>query len=348
MLKQIAGKVIKKADNILTKSQREKAFAHMMEYSEKRPLDINIETTTICPMKCKFCCNRIYDRQRDVMPVEMFNSIVEKYVSEFGGGTIGISAMQSDFMSDPLLLDRLDVIRKYRDKLWVHSTTPLIAAARFSDEELLEIISNMDFIEVSVEGYDKETYQNMCGVNGFDTLIAQLRRLKRLIDENNLKLSVDVAFRTYDRKGLMASDIYKELTSTFKDGGIIDNFFSWFGSIKVEDLPKGATLHISDNSDKKEDCVVPHATLAVQTNGNVVGCGCIDWLETFVIGNVNKSSLTEIWKSDKAVAFRKLFSSGRKKPHICKECGLYAPVSRFGKKELVSYESMDGLYYQIK
>ncbi len=284
----------------------------MMEYSEERPLDINIETTTICPMKCKFCCNRIYNRDREVMSVEMFNSIVEKYISEFGGGTLGISAMHSDFMSDPLLLERLEVIKKYKDKLWVHSTTPLIAAARFTDEELLSIISNMDFIEVSVEGYDKETYQNMCGVNGFEVLIAQLKRVKRLIDENNLKVSVDVAFRTYDRKGLIASDVYKELTSTFNNGGIIDNFFSWFGSIKLEDLPQGATLNISDNSDKVEDCVVPYATLAVQTNGNVVGCGCIDWLETYIIGNVNDSTLTDIWKSERANSFRRVFSSGAK------------------------------------
>ena len=47
--------------------------------------------------------------------------------------------MQSDFLSDPVLNERMDIIRKYRKNLWVHSTTPLITATKYSDEELRNI-----------------------------------------------------------------------------------------------------------------------------------------------------------------------------------------------------------------
>ena len=57
----------------------------------------------------------------------------------------------------------------------------------------------------------------------------------------------------------------------------------------------------------QENCVVPNATLAIQANGKAVGCGCIDWLEKYVIGDTNKNTLKEIWTSPKAIKFRNAF-----------------------------------------
>lgn len=342
-------KIVRKTLEVLYSPLNKQAYMHMIDYSKERPLDINIETTTICPMSCKFCCNRIYNRKKEVMSVQTFNSIISEYVETMGGGTVGIGSMQSDFLSDPLILERMEIISKNKKSLYVHSTTPLISAARFSDSELLSIIENMDFLDVSVEGYDTDSYEMMCGVNGFNVLIAQLKRIYRLIDENSLPLHVSLEFRTFDKQKLYQSKSYKELTSMFNEGNTLDTFFSWFGSIKETDLPLGAKLLISYNDNKNVDCVVPYATLAIQTNGNVVGCGCIDWLEANVIGNINDNSLLDIWKSDKAVSFRTAFSKrDGDLPQICKECGLYTPITCFSRMELKKYKSMDGLYYNIR
>lgn len=75
----------RKCKSLMLSGEMDKAYHHMMNYSAKRPLDINIETTTICPMKCKFCCNRIFPRDKVVMPVNMFQSIVKEYISMGGG-----------------------------------------------------------------------------------------------------------------------------------------------------------------------------------------------------------------------------------------------------------------------
>ena len=343
-------KIIRITKGLVSYPVKKKAFNHILQYSSQRPLDINIETSTICPMSCKFCCNRLYDRGRNIMPNEMFQSIIKQYVEIVGGGgTIGIGSMQSDFLSDPLILERMKIIKQYRKSLWVHSTTPFLSAARFSDDELLDIISNMDYIVISVEGHDSESYKKMCGVDGFETLVKQLYRVKKLITDNNIKIDISLAFRTYDRNELINSESYKELISLFREENILDEFFSWFGSIKESDLPKGAKLKTQNNDDKKVDCVVPYATLAIQANGNVVGCGCIDWLESNVIGNINESSLLDIWLSDKARAFRNAFSNRNGElPQICKECGLYTPITCFKRAALRDYESKDGLYYYIK
>lgn len=329
-------------DNLLDKI----AYLHMLHIIKKRPLDINIETITMCPMKCVFCCNRLYKRDYMVMDNYLFENIIEQYC-EMGGGTIGIGSMQSDFLIDPLLLERMKIISRYKKKLWVHSTTPLVSCKRYNDEELLEILKCFDYLVISALGHDRETYQEMAGVDGFEVFKEQLERLNRIITNNNLKLKVDIAFRTSNKRVLRGSAFFKEVRKMFFIGDIKDMFFSWFGSIKRDDLPGGAKLFIKDNCGKRENCVVPNATLAIQANGKVVGCGCIDWLEKYIIGDVHKDTLKEIWKSAKAKKFRNAFFRGRI-PTICKECGLYVSLRECTeRKELLGYRSKDGLYYCV-
>lgn len=342
LIKKICHKLLR----IATFPARQASLNHMLNYGKARPLDINIETTTFCPLKCKFCCNRLYTRTKTIMDMDVFEKIINDYTMIVGGGTLGIGSMQSDFLSDPLLLQRVETLKKFKDRLYVHSTTPLITATKYSDDELYQIFSCFDFLEISVEGFDKKSYKLMCGVDAYDVLVTQLVRLRELIKVNNLKLDVLLSFRTYDRARMLESDVYKQFQNVFRIGEIKTAFFSWFGSIKESDLPGGATLYKSDNSNKNEDCVVPHATLAIQANGNVVGCGCIDWLESHVIGNINQNSLLEIWQSEPARKFRHAFSHGTGQlPEICKECGLYTPISVFARPSLKNYTSMDGLYY---
>ena len=323
------------------------SYVYMLNYIKRRPLDINIETINFCPMKCVFCCNRLYARKYTVMNNTLFEKIIREYV-KCGGGVCGIGSMQSDFLSDPLLLQRIKILRKYRDKLWVHSTTPLITCKKYSDKELLIILKEFSYLEISVEGYDEESYTLMGGVNGFNIFKEQLYRVHRLICDNKLKIKVQLSFRTCNIRALKGTSFYREIRSMFEIKEVRNNFFSWFGSIKKEDLPSGAHLKSVNNLKKIKDCMVPNATFAIQPSGKVVGCGCIDWLEQYVIGDCNKNTLKEIWKSRRAYEFRHAFSRG-KIPNICKECGLY--VSRediLKNSKYLGYTSDKGIYYLIK
>ncbi|MBQ9361064.1 MAG: SPASM domain-containing protein [Lachnospiraceae bacterium] len=316
------------------------------EMTAHRPLDMNIETINSCPMKCVFCVNRKNTRIQNIMDNIKFETIVAQY-AELWGGTLGIGSMQSDFLSDPILLKRIDVIRRLKHKLWVHSTTPLISAEKYSDEEFAEILSVFDYLEISAGGYDRESYNRMMGVDAFDIFSRQLDRLRRLIDEYKLELDIDIAFRTYDTEKCRGSDFYNKISRVFRISEVKTSFFSWFGSIDDTELPKGANLLKSYNSGRESNCVVPNATLAIQSDGRAVGCGCIDWLSSYVIGDTSKQTLDEIWNSNKAREFRNAFTNGIL-PKICSECALYTPVSVLRNIKLRDYTSMDGLYYFVK
>lgn len=323
------------------------AYFHMLRIIKKRPLDINVETVSMCPLKCVFCCNRIYKRKYVVMDNQFFEKIVKQFC-DMGGGTIGLGSMQSDFLSDPLLIERIKVIKKYKKKLWLYSTTPLLSCKKYSDQELIYILHSFDYLVISAAGYDKGSYEKMAGIDGFDIFKEQLKRVKRIIEKNRLSVKVEIAFRVYNKRELLKSRFYKEVKSMFYINDIKDTYFSWFGTINNEDLPRGAKLELRYNKKKKENCVVPNATLAVQANGKVVGCGCIDWLEKYVIGDCNENTLQEIWTSSKAIKFRNAFKLG-KLPSICQECGLYSSMNTcLSNWRLLQYNSLNGVYYLVE
>lgn len=319
------------------------AYSHMMSIIKNRPLDINIETINQCPLKCVFCCNRKYQRGAVVMDRTLFQDIVKQYY-DLGGGALGLSSMQSDFFSDPDLIERMKIIKKYKKRLWVYSTTPLISCKKYNDRELAFILGLFDYLQISVEGHDRETYSRMAGVDGFNTLQEQLERIQRIIRDNSLKIRVDLHFRTYQREKLLRSKFYSQWSCVFNAYEIKDRFFSWFGTIMQEEIPRGARIIYVKNNAKRENCVVPSASLAVMADGKVLGCGCIDWLEKYVIGNCRTNTLLEVWRSPKAVKFRNAFASG-KIPSICKECGLYTSVNCMRDKKYLNYKPEDGLYY---
>lgn len=322
------------------------AYYHMLQIIRERPLDINIETTNICPLKCAFCCNRVYQRSVAVMDNILFESIISQYY-HIGGGALGLSSMQSDLFSDPLLIDRIRILRKYKKKLWIYTTTPLISCKKYSDKELLYILRIFDCLQISIEGHNQESYKTLGGIDGFVTLKEQLERLKKIVEDNSLTIRIDLCFRTYQRKELLESDFYKEISSIFHVYNIKDTFFTWFGTIKNKDLPKGAKVITRRNVGQKVNCLVANTSLAVMANGEVVGCGCIDWLGKYVIGDCKKSTLVEIWRGYRAVSFRNAFKKGML-PSICKECNAYVPIYYMKDKIFLKYKPKDGLYYLVR
>src|SRR6056297_61126 len=341
---------------LLSNGDNEAALRHINAILKERPLDLNIECTNFCPMHCVFCPNSKSGRAKSVMEMDLFNKICRDFYG-LGGGAVGISAMQSDLFSDDLLRQRLLELNKYRDRFWVHSTTNLVGAAAFNDADLELFLRTLSHLEISIGGLNPDEYLAMFGVNGFDLVLKQLRRIARLVEEKNIPISLDLSIRTNNIWSLglarvariafpVRSALLSELKKTYRIHNVINQFFSWGGMITQDDLPKGARLKIVDNSSKRQDCAIPWATLSVNTDGRVVGCGCIDWEARHVVGDMRHQGIAEIWKSEPGRNFRTSFTRGDIKD-ICLDCSLYAPRDRvFSNPRLLRYQVTDGLYYK--
>lgn len=320
---------------------------HMMAIANARPIEINIETTTICPSRCVFCPNSKAPRSKAVMDMALFLNICEDYYG-IGGGPVGISSMQSDIFSDTLLMERLEILQKFKDRFILHTATMLTGAAKLSDSELTVFLETFDCLDISMGGLNKEDYILMYGINAFDVVITQLSRIEEITNNNGMSIELALNFRTNTPEKILGSELLSRLRKTFIIREIRTDYFSWGGMITPSDLPAGATLQMADNSLIRKDCVVPWATLCVNADGSVVGCGCVDWEARHIIGDMNRQTINEIWSGQQAIEFRTSFSRQRIPP-LCRDCSLYANIEHaFGRIGLINYKPQYGCYHEIK
>jgi hypothetical protein len=130
---EVLSRMFKRAVSYLA---RPMVLRHMMAIANVRPVEINIETTNICPSRCVFCPNSKVTRNKAVMDLELFNKICEDYYG-IGGGAVGVCSMQSDIFSDSLLLERLALLQKFKDRFILHTATMLTGATKFRTTDLL-------------------------------------------------------------------------------------------------------------------------------------------------------------------------------------------------------------------
>lgn len=277
----------------------------------------------------------------------LFEKICEDYYA-LGGGPVGVSAMQSDIFSDNLLMERLALLRKFKDRFILHTSTMLTGAAKLSDRELIGFLETFDCLDISIGGLSKEDYSLMYGINAFDTVIAQLFRIEEIVSRNNLTGKLALNFRTNDPGKISGNELLTRLGQTYIIQEIRHEFFSWGGMITQADLPAGTSLLKADNSTIRKDCVVPWATLCVTVDGSVVGCGCVDWEARHVIGDLKRQTIKEIWSGRQNEEFRTSFSR-QKIPDLCRDCSLYTNIEHaFGRIGLINYTPQDGCYHDVK
>ena len=102
---------------------------------EKKPLILAIETISTCNARCIFCAYPTMKRKHEVMPLDLFEKIVDEY-ARVGGGALSLTPVMGDPLIDPHFIERYKILEKYQNIQQVSFTTNGIAFGRFSDEEL--------------------------------------------------------------------------------------------------------------------------------------------------------------------------------------------------------------------
>ncbi|GHT01404.1 hypothetical protein AGMMS50276_29330 [Synergistales bacterium] len=252
--------------------------------------------------------------------------------------------MQADIFSDPLLFSRLQTIENYRDKFYLYATTNLLGAAKLSDDELEYFLRQFSLLQISFGGPTKDDYRSMFGVDVFDIVNKQLDRIHLMIQKYKQPPTIHLYFRISDRLKLENSREFANLSKKFIVREVRDSFFSWGGLISQEDLPKGAILLESGAQSMMDDCAAAWATLSVSPDGRVLGCGCVDWKNKHIIGNMHFSKIKEIWQSEDAQRFRRGFSEGNA-PDMCRICALYTSANKCFRANMANYKPSNGVYY---
>jgi radical SAM protein with 4Fe4S-binding SPASM domain len=186
-------------------------------------------------------------------------------------------------------------------------------------------------LQVSLDGHDDESFEK---IRGLPAVYEQSRRnLIRFLEKKAARgktIHITLSVIDFPLNERSEEDSRAEWERYWRSVPGIDTFLwkgfcSWSGDTpEITDLdravhsPEGQLMR-RYRAGFKVTCDWPWKRMVVAWNGDVLSC-CYDYDAKYVLGNVGRQSLTEIWNGAPMQALRREFASGCVTNSLCANC----------------------------
>lgn len=282
----------------------------------KYPKFIEIQTTSACNAACRVCPHPEVAKERrgGRMSDILFRSIVDQSIEHQDELTL-IPYLNGEPLLDVRLAERLQYCRDVCPASPLEISTNVSMLTDSWRRKLSPI--RIDDVRLSVFGFTRETHQRMMPGLDYDTVMGNLWAAAR-----------DDDFRT--SLGVVGVVLLDHPLVTEEDRDRAHAFCDEFGFELFEwgVLDRARNVKSFTNStfakrvvgcEQRRDIERLH----VLYDGSVVLC-CQDWRAEVVLGNLNETSIDELWNGEVYTDVRERISSGFPgvAPRLCQVCKL--------------------------
>lgn len=285
------------------------------------PPALMIEPSNLCNLKCPLCPsgNGTLKRQKGMMPMERFQSIVDQIQSRIG---MLILWNQGEPFLNKSFYDMIEYATKYK----LYTMTSTNASLDLDVERIVS--SGLGKVIVSMDGIASETY-NSYRVNGNYELV--LNNLKQLVKQKKLRRSrspyivwqfiimshneheIDTVKRLakeigVDKLEFKTAQIYEDSDATFLPS---NSDYSRY---------KKGNDSIELKTEILNRCRRLWTQPVVNWDGEMSIC-CYDKDVSIPIGNIDHNSFADLWFGARMNHMRKAVLSNRQGFEICRNCG---------------------------
>ncbi|WP_280921208.1 radical SAM/SPASM domain-containing protein [Methanolobus bombayensis] len=265
-----------------------------------------MEVTNHCNLKCIMCPREIMTRKEGVMDLELFKKVIDD-TTKFKKPYL----LTLHFSGEPLINKKLpEMIRYAKDK-----GVPIVkfnSNAMLLDEKMSEQIlgSGLDILTIAIES-TKDIHDKFRVGSDFEQVTRNVQNIVEMKKKKGLKKpSIRVQMLTSkdtDEKDIQAGiDLWEPIVDYVK----IESISTAGG--QIEDF--GSTRS------QKKLCKEIWTNMVILWNGDVTVC-CVDHNAALKVGNVNESSIEEIWNGEKYQRLRDLHRKGDlDKIPLCDSC----------------------------
>ena len=262
---------------------------------------VQIESTNICNAKCVFCPRDEMHRRQGIMSLGLFKKIVDECVE------LGITHVRVHNYGEPFVDRKLVEKVRYAKEKGIKEVGMISNGSLITEPVARGMIdAGLDAINISVDASGKEVFEATRIGLKYDTVIANIERLVRLRAESGKR-----------RPKLILSFVRQN--NSADEQAFIEHWRKVADKIHITDLHNwGGTLH--QQSDVNYPCYRPWLTFTVLWDGRVALC-CADFDGHTILGDLNSSTIKEIWNNDlyRSVRREHLESGG---PDVCRACDL--------------------------
>jgi hypothetical protein len=265
------------------------------------PEIVQIESTNICNAKCVFCPRDEMHRRQGIMTVELFRKIVDECVE------LGITHVRMHNYGEAFIDRQLVEKVRYAKQKGIREVGVISNGSLITEAVARGIIeAGLDAINISVDAAGKEVFETTRVGLKYDKVIANIERLVRIRAESGKR-----------RPKLILSFVRQN--NTADEQAFIEHWRAIADKVHVTDLHNWAGT-LNTESDVNYPCYRPWLTFTALWDGRVSLC-CADFDGKIILGDLNTSSIREIWNAEPyREARRQHLESGG--PDICRACDL--------------------------
>jgi len=300
-IKARARKAAERALLSQAKPVRKIMLATGRDRSPVMPEIVQIESTNICNAKCVFCPRDEMHRRQGIMSFELFTKIVDECVG------LGITHVRVHNYGEPFVDRKLVEKVRYAKERGIKEVGMISNGSLITEAVARGMVeAGLDAINISVDASGKDVFESTRIGLKYDKVIANIERLVRIRAESGKR-----------RPKLILSFVRQN--NSADEQAFIEHWRKIADKIHITDLHNwGGTLH--QQSDVNYPCYRPWLTFTVLWDGRVSLC-CADFDGHTILGDMNTSSIKEIWNNDlyRSVRSEHLESGG---PDVCRACDL--------------------------
>ncbi|MFC2039359.1 radical SAM/SPASM domain-containing protein [Chloroflexota bacterium] len=261
--------------------------------------EMDIEPYNVCNLRCVMCPYPRMTREKIQMSMDLFKKIVDDAARNNIRG-ICLNNCNAPLL-DPLLFERIEYAKDKGLRVGFFSNGSLLT----KDKRDVLLNSGLDWINFSIDGATKETYERIRVGASFEKTRDNVIGLIEERNERGLKKPSITVWLVAQRGNYHEIKQFKSFWKGFAD------------NIRIESVDERSTsgllpeaLRSSTKPRRLYPCRLLIQKIVVMSNGKVALC-CIDYDGSTVLGDLNKQTINEIWDSDRFKRIRELHLCGR-------------------------------------
>lgn len=291
----------------------------------KVPFAVHLDICSACNISCNFCVHSDKEAVRKagvnwgIMSFGTFKHIIDD-MKESWGCIDKIKKLRLFQMGEPLLNKDICKMISYAKQEdiaeLIEITTNATLLSPNLNRELVK--SGLDIMNISLNGINEEQYREICGCNvdynifreNIKDFYANKKQCKVYIKYSDIGYSEKEKQKFYEDYEDRCDEIFVEVISAtlWQDTDISKN-------VKNQNVGTYGQGLI-----EKKVCPFIFTTLVINDKGVTHLC-CVDWKNEYILGDLKKDSIKDIWNGNKHVGFMITHLEGNKNDiDICRNC----------------------------
>lgn len=299
----------------------------------RKPFTVLIEPSSLCNFRCVQCFQSLKEKSyfssaKGNMPAERFRLALDQLAAWPGPK---LKVLKLAIYGEPFVNPNFGEMAKRAVASGVAERCEVTTNASLLTPELAAqlVEARLDYIRVSIYGVTQEKHEEHTGtrtrLEAIRDNLAALKEIKRRSGSERPWVSCKTLDTFSEENGK-----FLDLFGPVCDETYLDKPHGWI-RVDEKDFLEGyyggaaaaAKADMRAHRVKRKACPMPFTTMAVRSNGDVSPC-CVDFIGGTNLGNIERTTLQELWESEEWFQFQKMHLENRMRENpSCARCEIY-------------------------